>query len=71
MRVELGFKPRTCLKVSRVLEIIRTEKIIDPAPSRQTIVNRITDGTLEGKHTSFGYVVYLDSFKAWVLSLQP
>ena len=70
-KYDFGFTPRPVLRLSRLEEILRQTKIIDPPPSRQTLINLIADGTLEGKKTSLGHVVYEDSFKEWVKSLQP
>jgi hypothetical protein len=65
-RYDFGFKVRPTLRLSRVEEILRTTRIIEPLPSRRTLINLITEGIIEGKQTSFGYVVYEDSFKSWV-----
>jgi hypothetical protein len=46
-------------------------QVITPVPSRQTLINLILSGTLEGKKMDLGYVVYEDSLKAWIQSLQP
>lgn len=71
IRFDFGFKPRPCIKVSRAQEILREQRVFDPVPSRQTIVNKIQDGTLDGISTTSGYWIYTDSFIAWVKSFQP
>lgn len=68
---DFGFATRPCLRLSRIEEILQQTKIVDPVPSRQTLINLIEDGTLDGKKLSLGYVVYEDSFKTWVRSFQP
>jgi hypothetical protein len=70
-RYDFGFTTHTCLRLSRVEEILRHNRVIDPIPSRPTLIRMIEDGTLEGVRTSVGYVVYEYSFIAWVKSLQP
>jgi hypothetical protein len=35
------------------------------------LIRRIEDGTLEGYKSEYGYYVFEDSFKAWLLSLHP
>lgn len=68
---DFGFTTEPCLRLQRVEEILRRKRILDPAPSRPTLIKLIEDGTLEGIKTSVGYVVYEYSFVAWVRSLQP
>ena len=63
---DFGFQVRPTLRLSRVEEILRATHIIEPLPSRRTLVNLILDGTIQGKQTRFGYVVYEDSFKQWL-----
>ncbi len=68
---DFGFEVRPSLRLSRIEEILQQTRIVDPLPSRQTLINLIEDGTLDGKKTNLGYLVYEDSFKSWVRSLQP
>ena len=70
-RYDFGYVTRPSLRLSRIEEILRQSKIIDPPPSRQTLVNLILDGTLKGKKTKLGFIVYEDSFRAWIRSFQP
>lgn len=65
-RYDFGFKVRPTLRLSRVEEILRATRIIEPVPSRRTLINLIQEGIIEGKQTRFGYVVYEDSFKDWI-----
>lgn len=68
---DFGFTHRPALRLARIQEILKQSKVIDPVPSRQTLVNLILSGKLDGKKTDFGYIVYEDSLKAWIKSLQP
>ena len=68
-KFNFGFQTHRCLRLSRVEEILRD--IIDPVPSRDTLVGLIEDGTLEGTKLSCGWVVYEYSFRQWVRSFQP
>ncbi|MBD0370308.1 MAG: hypothetical protein ICV60_05695 [Pyrinomonadaceae bacterium] len=68
---KLGFNARPCIRLSRVEEILKDTQIITPVPSRQTLINLILSGKLEGKKTDLGYIVYEDSLKDWIRSFQP
>jgi hypothetical protein len=68
MQFDFGFKVRPQLRLGEIEEILRAAHAI--VPSRPTLVAMCEDGTLEGQKTRFGWVVYEDSFKAWVKSLQ-
>jgi hypothetical protein len=72
VRYSLDFSTRPSLRLVRVLEILTQLKVIDPLPSRQTLIRWIEKGTLEGKKTPAGYyIIYEDSLKLWIRSLQP
>lgn len=66
-----GFETETCLRLQRAEEILRSQRIFEPIPSRNTLIKLIEDGTLAGMKTSVGYVIYESSFVAWVRSFQP
>ncbi len=70
-RFDFGFKTETSLRLQRVEEILRSQRIFEPIPSRNTLIKLIEDGTLSGMKTSVGYVVYEYSFIQWVRSFQP
>ena len=70
MQFDFGFKVRPQLRLGEIEEILRASRAIVPIPSRPTLVSMCEDGTLEGQKTKFGWVVYEESFKAWVKSLQ-
>lgn len=68
---DFGFEIRPALRLSEVEKILRRLRVITPVPSRPTLIALIEDGTFEGRKLSHGWVVYEDSLKAWVKSLQP
>lgn len=70
-RHNLPFSHRPSIRLSRVEEILKQLKVIDPIPCRRTLIRRIERGDIEGKKTAFGYVIYADSLNAWIKSLQP
>jgi hypothetical protein len=60
------------LRLGEIDRLIRKHRIMVPAPSRPVLVALCEDGTFEtagGKVTKFGWLVYEDSFWAWVRSL--
>lgn len=69
MNYSFGFAPRPVLRLNYVEEILQKQRIITPAPSRKNLIGLIEEGQLEGKLTSYGWVVFEDSFQAWVLNL--
>ena len=71
VRYKLDFSHRPTMRLFRVLEILKELKVIDPVPSRRTFIRWIESGKIEGKRTSNGYIVYEDSLKVWIKSLQP
>lgn len=70
MQYDFGFDIRRSLRLVRVEEILRQTGVIDPVPSRANLIELIEDGRLDGKLTSYGYIVYEDSFKTWVAGFQ-
>lgn len=70
MQYDFGFPTRRMLRLCQIEEIMKQKAIITPPPSRSYYLRKLEDGTLEGTRTEFGWVVYEDSFKAWVKSLQ-
>ncbi len=71
LQYDFGFAPRPALRLSEIEQILRRHRIINPIPSRANLIELVEDGRLEGKLTNYGYIVYEDSFKKWVRSLQP
>jgi hypothetical protein len=68
----LDFTPRTKLRLSEIERLIKKHRIIVPPLSRATLVNMCEDGTFETageKPASIGWLVYEDSFLAWVRAL--
>ncbi len=68
---DFGFEVRPCLRLREIELILQRARVVSPVPSRPTLIAMIEDGRLEGRRLSHGWVVYEDSFKAWVKSLQP
>ena len=63
---------RTRIRLAEVERIIRKERILVPPPSRSTLIGLIEDGTFEATSstpTKFGWLIYEDSFRRWVRSL--
>lgn len=58
------------LRLAEVVEIINKYKIMRTPPSRNTLIEMCEDGTLEGKLTRFGWMVFEESFDEWVRDLQ-
>lgn len=69
MQHTLQQKTRTKLRLGEVERLIKAHKIIVPAPCRSTLVKLCENGTFEtvgDRPTSFGWLVYEDSFWKWV-----
>jgi hypothetical protein len=66
------YTPRPKLRLAEIERIIKKHRIIVPPLSRATLVNMCEDGTFEtagAGPTSIGWLVYEDSFLAWVRGL--
>lgn len=72
------FVPRTKLTLAAVEQRIRKFRIIEPCPSRPTLIAMCLDGTFEsvGKDgggfpapTRFGWLIYEESFLNWARQL--
>jgi len=66
------FTPRPKLRLSEIERLIKKHRIIVPPLSRATLVNMCEDGTFEtagSAPTSVGWLVYEESFLAWVRRL--
>jgi len=51
--------------------ILRQTRVISPVPSRPTLIALIEAETLEGWKLTQCWMVYEDSFHAWVRTFQP
>lgn len=63
-----SFAPRPKLKLSEIERLIRKHRIIVPCPARQTLIGMCEDGTFEtvgDSPTSFGWLVFEESFWRW------
>lgn len=62
------------LPIERVYRLSDVEdvlaQVMATAPSRTTLLNWIDEGRLEGKKMSFGWIVYENSLKAFITSMQ-
>jgi hypothetical protein len=70
MKYQLNFATRPMLRLSAVEQIIRSNRLLVPPPSRPKLIALIEEGRIDGKLTEYGWVVYEDSFLAWVKDLQ-
>ncbi len=69
-RDETKIRPK--VRLSEIERIMRKERYIVPPPSRTMLLRLIEDGTFEtagSSPTSLGWLVYEDSFREWVRSL--
>jgi hypothetical protein len=67
-----GFNPRKKLTLSEIVRRIKAYGIIEPCPSKSTLMKLCESGVLEsvgGRPTSLGWLVYEDSFNEWLRSL--
>lgn len=70
-RIRFGFDTRTTLRLCVIEETLHGQQIMNPVPSRMTLINWIEAGILEGKKTPSGvWMVYQDSFERFVRGLQ-
>lgn len=69
LEYDFGCQVRPCLRLSLVEKILGATGVIQPPPSRQNLINMIKRGELEGKKVCGEWIVYEDSFKAWVRDL--
>ena len=70
MKYKLDFSPRSMLRLSMVEQIIRDNRLLVPAPSRPKLIALIEEGRMQGKRTEYGWLVFEDSFLAWIKELQ-
>lgn len=68
----LDLSPRPVLRLAEIERLIRKHRIIVPVPSRRWLTGLCENGTFETagtQPTKMGWLVYEDSFLAWVRSL--
>ena len=70
---DFGFEVRPRLRLTRVEDILKQTKVVDPIPSRRTLIRYLEEGKiLQGGQDDSGYwFVFEDSFKRWVRSKHP
>jgi hypothetical protein len=61
---KFNFPIRPMLRPKRVKDIL--ESITSDPPSRSSLLKLIKSGEIQGKRTTFGWLVFEDSFQAWV-----
>jgi len=72
LKQPLEFRPRVKMRLSEIERLIKKHRIIVPPPSRQTLIKLCEDGTLEtagDRPTAMGWLVFEDSFLAWLRKL--
>lgn len=66
---DFGFEIRPTLRLSRVMEIVKGSRIMDPPPTRRNLMHLLEEGVIEGNLTSYGWLVYEDSLLKWIRSI--
>jgi hypothetical protein len=70
-KIKFGFNTRPTLLLCVVEDTLQENRIMNPVPSRMTLIRWIESGILEGKKTPTGiWIVYQDSFESFVRNLQ-
>jgi hypothetical protein len=69
LQFQFDFAPRTKIKLSEAMSALKKFQVFTAPPCRETIVDLILDGSLEGKRIGGIWWIYLDSFERWVRSL--
>jgi hypothetical protein len=70
LQFRFEFAPRPMLRLSEIEQIIRQYRIMREPPARKTLIEMCEDGTLDGSKTRFGWMVFEESFEAWIASIQ-
>ena len=68
----LELSPRPVIRLSEIDRLIKRHRIMIPAPSRPKLISLCQSGVFEtvgNEPTSFGWLVYEDSFLKWVENL--
>jgi hypothetical protein len=70
---DFGFAPRNILRLCEVEKLLKRHGVIRPVPSRPKLVALIDEGIIDGyKNEDFNcYVVFEDSFMAWLRKTAP
>jgi hypothetical protein len=68
---DFGFTVRPAIRLREIETILKKTRVIVPVPSRPTLIGLIECGKLDGRKVEGGWLVYEDTFKAWVKSFQP
>lgn len=66
-----GFTPQPAMRLSRILQVLAQTRVIEPVPSRPTLIRLIEQGTLKARLVGNAYLVETKSFNDWVKSFHP
>lgn len=69
LQYTFDFAPRTKMRVSDAIKVLKRFEVFKVPPSRETLIDLILDGTLEGRKIGDMWFIYADSFDCWVKSL--
>lgn len=69
LQFTFDFAPRTKMKLSDAIFALRKFGVFTTPPSRDTMIDLILDGTIDGRKIGTIWFVYVDSFEKWVKSL--
>lgn len=68
---DFGFDVRPVMRLCEIELILKESRVLTPVPSRPSLIALIETGELVGLKRGRAWMVYEDSFKAWVKSFQP
>jgi hypothetical protein len=68
---DFGFRVRPAMRLREIETILKETRVLQPVPSRPSLIALIECGTLEGVKAARVWLVYEDSFHKWVKSFQP
>lgn len=63
---DFGFQIRRTLRLSLVMALLGKSEFMSPLPTRRNITDLLEEGVIEGRLTDYGWIVYEDSFLAWL-----
>lgn len=72
VQLQFDFAPRPKMRLSDIQRFMKDHAVVGSAPSRGSLIALCEDGTLEAIKTRYGWLVFIESFEAWVRSMdQP
>jgi hypothetical protein len=69
VQIQFDFAPRTKIKISEAIDVLKRLRVFVKPPSREYIVDLVLEGTIDGRRIGGIWWIYLDSFEGWVRSL--